>query len=56
MAYEGETVGIFVSIQTACGTHTPDEYIVPAIPQTHYVTLVFGFNLLQYSAEPNMRQ
>ena len=36
--------------------HIPDDYVFPVIPQTHYVTLLFGFNLLQYSAEPNMRQ
>ena len=46
----------FFSVFRLFVAHIPDEYIVPVMPQTHYVTLAFGFNLLQYSAEPNMRQ
>ena len=45
----------FFSVFRLFVAHVPDEYIVPVMPQTHYVTLVFGFNLLQYSAELNMR-
>lgn len=44
----------FFSIQTPA--HVPDEYTVPVMPQTHCVTLAFGFNVLQCSAEPYMRQ
>jgi len=46
----------FFSVFRLFVAHIPDEYIVPVIPQTPYVTLVFGFNLLQYSAEPKTRQ